>query len=133
MLGDELSLSPLPEGVEVVTVAERPELLREAYPLAAEEGYADLAVEGDVVIKLDDWLRDEATLPEGSFVALHDGEIIGYSGLMRHDNPGTAEDGLTVVAPFLAPEGPGPSAQGARARLGCRERHSRGRDLDAAR
>ena len=97
-LGDELSLSPLPEGVEVVTIAERPELLREAYPLAAEEGYADLAVAGDVVIKLDDWLRDEATLAEGSFVALHDGEIIGYSGLMRHDNPGTAEDGLTVVA-----------------------------------
>ena len=99
MLGDEPSPpSLLPDGVEVVTIAERPELLREAYPLAAEEGYADLAVAGDVVIKLDDWLRDEATLAEGSFVALHDGEIIGYSGLMRHDNPGTAEDGLTVVA-----------------------------------
>ena len=98
VLGDEPSLSPLPEGVEVVTIAERPELLNEAYPLAAEEGYADLAVAGEVVIKLDDWLRDEATLPEGSFVALCDGEIIGYSGLMQHDNPGTAEDGLTVVA-----------------------------------
>ncbi len=98
VLGDEPSPSPLPEGVEVVTIAERPELLREAYPLAAEEGYADLALDGDVVIKLDDWLTDEATLPEGSFVALYGGEIIGYSGLMRHDNPGTAEDGLTVVA-----------------------------------
>ena len=49
----------------MVTIAERPELLREAYPLAAEEGYADLAVAGDVVIKLDDWLADEATLPGG--------------------------------------------------------------------
>ena len=88
VLDDELFPSPLPEGVEVVTIAERPELLRETYPLAAEEGYTDPAVEGDVVIKLDDWLRDEATLPEGSFVALSDGEIIGYSGLMRHDNPG---------------------------------------------
>jgi GNAT superfamily N-acetyltransferase len=26
-----------------------------------------------------------------------DGEIVGYSGLLRHDNPGTAEDGLTVI------------------------------------
>jgi mycothiol synthase len=97
-LGDEPLPSPLPEGIEVVTIAERPELLRQAYPLAAEEGYADLAIEGNVVIKLDDWLADEATLPAGSFVALCDGEIVGYSGLMRHDNPGVAEDGLTVVA-----------------------------------
>jgi mycothiol synthase len=97
-LGDEPVPSPLPDGIEVVTIAERPELLRQAYPLAAEEGYADLAVEGNVVIKLDDWLADEATLPAGSFVALCDGEIVGYSGLMRHDNPGVAEDGLTVVA-----------------------------------
>ena len=90
--------APLPAGIEVVTIAERPELLRETYPLAQEEGYADLAIDGDVVIKLDDWLKDEATLPEGSFVALHGGQIVGFSGLMRHDNPGVAEDGLTVVA-----------------------------------
>lgn len=93
-----LPAAPLPEGVEVVSIAERPELLSEAYPLAQEEGYPDLAVDGDVVIKLEDWLRDEATLPEGSFVALHEGRIVGYSGLIRHDNPGVAEDGLTVVA-----------------------------------
>lgn len=90
--------APVPDGVEVVSIAERPELLRDAYPLAQEEGYPDLAVDGDVVIKLEDWLRDEATLPEGSFVALHEGRIVGYSGLIRHDNPGVAEDGLTVVA-----------------------------------
>jgi mycothiol synthase len=90
--------APLPNDVEVVTIADRPELLREAYPLAQEEGYPDLAVDGDVVVKLDDWLKDEATLPGGSFVALHGGQIVGFSGLMRHDNPGVAEDGLTVVA-----------------------------------
>jgi mycothiol synthase len=92
----ELPEAPVPEGIEVVTIAERPELLREAYPLA-EVGYADLAVQGDVRIELDEWLRDEATLPEGSFVALHEGRIVGYSGLLKHDNPGVAEDGLTVV------------------------------------
>jgi mycothiol synthase len=93
----ELPDAPLPAGVEVVTIAERPELLREAYPLAAAEGYAELALDGDVVIELDDWLKDEATLPQGSFVALKDGRIVGYSGLMKHGNPGVAEDGLTVV------------------------------------
>jgi mycothiol synthase len=90
--------APLPDRIEVVSVAERPGLLREAYPLAQGEGYPDLAIAGDVVIELDDWLKDEATLPEGSFVALHEGRIVGYSGLMKHDNPGAAEDGLTVVA-----------------------------------
>lgn len=90
--------APLPADIEVVTIADRPELLREAYPLAQQEGYPDLAVDGDVVVKLDDWLKDEATLPGGSFVALHGGQIVGFSGLVRHDNPGVAEDGLTVVA-----------------------------------
>ena len=81
----------------MVTIAERPELLEAAYPLARDEGYPDLALEGSISIPLDEWLRDEATLPEGSFVALADGEIVGYSGLMAHDNDGVAEDGLTVV------------------------------------
>jgi mycothiol synthase len=94
----ELPESPLPPGVEVVSIAERPDLLTEVYPLAAEEGYPDLAVDGEVVVKLEDWLRDEATLPEGSLVALNDSRIVGYSGLVRHDSPGVAEDGLTVVA-----------------------------------
>jgi mycothiol synthase len=94
-LGDEPEPPPL-DGLEVVTVAERPELLRAAYPLACE-GYADFALDGPATLSLDDWLREEATLPEGSFVALEDGEIVGFSGLMRHDNDGVAEDGLTVV------------------------------------
>ena len=81
-----------------MTIADRPELLREAYPLAQGEGYTDLAIDGDVVIPLEVWLRDEATLPAGSFVALDRGRIVGFSGLMRHDNAGVAEDGLTVVA-----------------------------------
>jgi mycothiol synthase len=97
-LDGEIALDPLPGGVEVVTVAERPDLLEAAYPLARDEGYTDLALEGSISIPLDEWLHDEATLPEGSFVALADGEIVGYSGLMAHDNEGVAEDGLTVVA-----------------------------------
>lgn len=97
-LDGEIALDPVPEGVEVVTVAERPELLEAAYPLARDEGYPDLALEGSITIPLEEWLHDEATLPEGSFVALVEGEIVGYSGLMAHDNDGVAEDGLTVVS-----------------------------------
>jgi mycothiol synthase len=94
----ELPEAPIPGGVEVVSIASQPELLREAYSLAQAEGYADMAIDGDVVIPIEDWLRDEATLPAGSFVALDGGRIVGFSGLMRHDNAGVAEDGLTVVA-----------------------------------
>ena len=97
-LGGDIALDPLPDGVEVLTIAEQPDLLEAAYPLARDEGYTDLALEGSISIPLDEWLHDEATLPEGSFVALADGEIVGYSGLMAHDNEGVAEDGLTVVA-----------------------------------
>ena len=68
-LGTEPAPSPVPDGIEVVTVADRPELLEEAYPLACE-GWADFATAEPVVLSLEDWLREEATLPEGSFVAL---------------------------------------------------------------
>ena len=96
MLGDEPPAEP-PPGVTFVTIAERPELLREAYPLGVQ-GWADMATTEPVSISLEDWLADEATFPGGSFVALADGEIVGYSGLSRlGDDPTAAEDGLTVV------------------------------------
>ena len=96
-LDGEIALDPIPDEIEVVTVAQRPELLEAAYPLARDEGYPDLALDGSISVPLDEWLHDEATLAEGSFVALAEGEIVGYSGLMAHDNEGVAEDGLTVV------------------------------------
>jgi mycothiol synthase len=96
MLGDEPPAEP-PPGVTFVTIAERPELLREAYPLGVA-GWADMATTEPVTISLEDWLADEATFPDGSFVALADGEIVGYSGLCRvGDDRTLAEDGLTVV------------------------------------
>jgi mycothiol synthase len=95
-LGDEPAPPPLPDGIDVTTIAERPELLREAHPLAVE-GFADMATDGTATITLEHWLRDEATHPAGSFVALANAEIVGFSGLIHHDNEGVAEDGLTVV------------------------------------
>jgi mycothiol synthase len=85
-----------PDGVAFVTLADRPELLRESYALATE-GYADMAVYTAVTISFDDWLSgDDANLPEGSFVALAGEEIVGLSGLCRNPD-GAVEDGLTVV------------------------------------
>jgi GNAT superfamily N-acetyltransferase len=95
VLGDEPEPPPLPAGVQAVTIAERPELLHESHPLGVQ-GFADMALDGSATITLEDWLSDEATYPEGSFVALADGEIIGYSGLCKL-REGIAEDGLTVV------------------------------------
>ena len=95
-LGDETP-PEVPEGVRFVTVAERPELLRDAYELAVD-AYADMATWVPVTISLDEWLREEATIPEGSFVALAGDTIVGYSGLCRHvGDAALAEDGLTAV------------------------------------
>jgi mycothiol synthase len=94
---------PLPEpppldGVEFATIEDRPELLEQAYDLACE-GYADLKLAtGKVNVPLNEWLRDEATLPGGSFVALADGEIVGYAGLTAWPGDDSrSEHGLTVV------------------------------------
>jgi mycothiol synthase len=94
---DDEQPAEFPAGIEVVTVAARPELLRDAYDLAVE-AYAEMATPWPASITLADWLREEATHPEGSFVALADGTIVGYCGLMRdRDDPARAEDGLTAV------------------------------------
>jgi GNAT superfamily N-acetyltransferase len=62
------------------------------------QAFEDLPLPGEVTYDRDQWLREEATRPEGSFVALEDGELVGYAGLMEHaDGPAKAEHGLTAV------------------------------------
>jgi mycothiol synthase len=96
---DEPAPPPLPDGIEVVAVAERPELLRAAYPIA-EAAYARLPTAGALDIDESRWMAEEASLPEGSFVALQGGEVVGYAGLMELGGDGrSAEHGLTVVRP----------------------------------
>ena len=94
---DEPTSRPFP-GVEFTSVADDPDLLRRAYPLA-QQGYADLVLAvGAANVPIDEWLREEATLPGGSIVALADGEIVGYAGLLSwNDDDTRAENGLTVV------------------------------------
>jgi mycothiol synthase len=94
---DEPIPSPFPD-IEFASVAERPDLLAKAYGLA-RQGYEDLVLAtGPAVIELDEWLRDEATLPGGSFAALVDDTVVGYAGLIAwNDDDTRAEHGLTVV------------------------------------
>ena len=70
-----------------MSIESRPELLREAWPLA-QQGYEDMPIEG-IDIKIDSWLAEEATLPGGSFVAFAGDEIVGYAGLMKWDGKPT--------------------------------------------
>lgn len=93
-IGVEPAVEP-PAGVVFTTVAERPELLSETYPLAVQ-GYADLATPDEVTVTLEEWLEEEAEIPECSFVAFAGGEIVGYTGLTG-DPDGIVSDGLTVV------------------------------------
>ena len=94
---DEPAAPPY-EGVEFWTVAQRPELLQRSFALA-QQGYADMVLKtGPAVVPIDEWLREEATLPAGTFVALEHGIIVGYAGLLAWtDDPTRAENGLTVV------------------------------------
>jgi GNAT superfamily N-acetyltransferase len=94
---DEPAAQPY-EDVEFWTVAQRPELLQRSFALA-QQGYADMVLKtGPAVVPIDEWLREEATLPAGTFVALEHGMIVGYAGLLAWtDDPARAENGLTVV------------------------------------
>jgi mycothiol synthase len=89
---------PLPDGLRLVSIAARREMLREAWERVAVEAYAELPLPDPIEVSLDDWLSDEATWSEGSFVALEDEEVVGYAGLLRLEgSPGVAEHGLTAV------------------------------------
>jgi mycothiol synthase len=94
---DEPAAPPY-EGIEFSTVAQRPELLQRSFALA-QQGYADIVLKaGTAVVPIDEWLRTEATLPAGTFVALERGVIVGYAGLLAWtDDTSRAENGLTVV------------------------------------
>jgi GNAT superfamily N-acetyltransferase len=88
----------VPVGVEIVSVVERPELFSRIYHELALEAFEDFALDQPIEISLEDWEREWLTWPEGSFVALADGEIVGCAGLLKdEDRPDRAENSLTAV------------------------------------
>ena len=86
----------VPEGVEIVPVTD--ELLHAAYDAVGAQGYEDMPLSRRAWMPLEEWLRTEATRREGSYVALRDGQIVGYAGMWEHANgSATGEHGLTAV------------------------------------
>jgi mycothiol synthase len=87
-----------PPGIEVVSLAERLELFERAYHELAREAFRDFALDRPIEISLEDWKREWQVWPEGSFLALADGELVGMAGLIRDDDhPERAENSLTAV------------------------------------
>ena len=85
-----------PEGIDIVPVTD--ELLHAAYDAVGAQGYEDMPLSRRAWMPLEEWLRTEATRREGSYVALHDGAIVGYGGMWEHANgSATGEHGLTAV------------------------------------
>ena len=99
--GELLTLDP-PAGVEIVSWAERPELVGGLYEVYLE-GSADIPSEEDVEIQpLDDWLAGDMSgvgdRPEWTFVAVAGDEVVGYSkGSLTTAQPHTAHHDLTAV------------------------------------
>lgn len=87
-----------PEGIEIVGVAERPELWREAYDPLGLQAFDDMALDKPMLVSREQWERDWLEWPEGTFLALADGQIVGTAGLQRDaDVPDRAENALTAV------------------------------------
>ena len=88
----------LPEGVQLVALADRPELSRRVYMELALEAFEDIPTPRKIGITLEQWEREWINWPEGSFVALAGDEIVGCAGLMRdEDRADRAENMLTAV------------------------------------
>ena len=97
VIGDEPA-PRVPDGVEIVTVSQRPELWRAAYQAIGVQAFQDMATIAPLDISLEQWERDWITDPDAMFIALADGEVIGCAGLRPDtDDPGRAEHALTVV------------------------------------
>jgi mycothiol synthase len=87
-----------PDGVELVSLGERPELSRPVYTELAVEALADIPVDRPLDVSFEDWERGWVSFPEGAFLALAGGEIVGLAGLVRDDDrPDRAEHSFTAV------------------------------------
>jgi GNAT superfamily N-acetyltransferase len=91
-----------PDGVEVVTWAERPDLALGIYAVACE-AYPDVPGERDAAMEpFDDWLAHDmqgaGDKPEATFVALAGGEVVGYAKFsLSAAQPRTAHHDMTGV------------------------------------
>ena len=88
----------VPEGIALITVAERPELLRRLYDDLALQAFEDMPTPRKVEITPEQWESEWVTCPEATFVALAGDVIVGMAGLVPDaDRPERAENVLTTV------------------------------------
>lgn len=89
---------PVPDGVEIVSVADRPELWRATYERVATHAFEDMAVISPLQVSLELWEQEWISDPAAMFVALAGGEVIGCAGLIPDtDRQDRAELALTAV------------------------------------
>jgi mycothiol synthase len=92
-----------PAGIEIASLAERPDLAEGAWRVDGEAS-RDIPVEGMTTRPFEEWralyLEGPSAMPEATFVALAGGEVVGYASLFGYPG-GSAEHGLTaVLRPF---------------------------------
>jgi mycothiol synthase len=92
-----------PDGIELVSLAARPELMRPVHEVDVEVG-ADVPSheKGYEPMSFERWhatyLEGPGALPAACIVALVEGEVVGYTGLRRRGSAApTAENMLTAV------------------------------------
>ncbi|MGN6577990.1 MAG: GNAT family N-acetyltransferase [Nocardioides sp.] len=96
VIGDERPPPPLVEGVEVITLDQRPGLWAECYDTFGRQVLADFATYDPLDISAEQWNTSWAGDP--MFLAVYDGEVIGCAGLHQDtDRPERAEHALTGV------------------------------------
>ena len=85
----------VPDGVELVSLAERPDLSEAVYAQVAVEALADIPVSPPLEVSLEDWERGWVSLPEGTFLALAAGDVVGCAGTGSRSCTGRAWPGPT--------------------------------------
>ena len=102
LAGIEAPEVDLPDGIEIVTWAERPELARALYDVNLEASPDIPGSEGDEVPTFEEWLSADmqgaSDSPDAVFVALEGEEVVGYAKfVISNARPGVLIHDLTGV------------------------------------